>query len=136
MQLPMLVANFMQGIFQAANGSAVGYIFLTTSNAHMLEACGSDELRARYLPPLVEGRWFGTMCLSEPHAGSSLSDIRCMAEPLGDGSFKLTGTKMWISGGDQDVSENICTHGACSNARCTGGRKRHFVIFSAEISSD
>ena len=107
MQLPMLVANFMQGIFQAANGSAVGYIFLTTSNAHMLEACGSDALRARYLPPLVEGRWFGTMCLSEPHAGSSLSDIRCMAEPLGDGSFKLTGTKMWISGGDQDVSENI-----------------------------
>ena len=107
MQLPMLVANFMQGIFQAANGSAVGYIFLTTSNAHMLEACGSDVLRARYLPPLVEGRWFGTMCLSEPHAGSSLSDIRCMAEPLGDGSFKLTGTKMWISGGDQDVSENI-----------------------------
>ena len=107
MQLPMLVANFMQGIFQAANGSAVGYIFLTTSNAHMLEACGSDALRARYLPPLVEGRWFGTMCLSEPHAGSSLSDIRCLAEPLGDGSFKLTGTKMWISGGDQDVSENI-----------------------------
>ena len=107
MQLPMLVANFMQGIFQAANGSAVGYIFLTTSNAHMLEACGSDALRARYLPPLVEGRWFGTMCLSEPHAGSSLSDIRCMAEPLGDGSFSLTGTKMWISGGDQDVSENI-----------------------------
>jgi len=107
MQLPMLVANFMQGIFQAANGSAVGYIFLTTSNAHMLEACGSDALRARYLPPLVEGRWFGTMCLSEPHAGSSLSDIRCLAEPLGYGSFKLTGTKMWISGGDQDVSENI-----------------------------
>ena len=107
MQLPMLVANFMQGIFQAANGSAVGYIFLTTSNAHMLEACGSDALRARYLPPLVEGRWFGTMCLSEPHAGSSLSDIRCLAEPLGDGSFKMTGTKMWISGGDQDVSENI-----------------------------
>ena len=107
MQLPMLVANFMQGIFQAANGSAVGYIFLTTSNAHMLEACGSDALRARYLPPLVEGRWFGTMCLSEPHAGSSLSDIRCVAEPLGDGSFSLTGTKMWISGGDQDVSENI-----------------------------
>ncbi|MEK9534987.1 MAG: acyl-CoA dehydrogenase, partial [Halieaceae bacterium] len=82
-------------------------IFLTSSNAHMLQACGSEALRERYLPPLVEGRWFGTMCLSEPHAGSSLSDIRCMAEPVGDGSFKLTGTKMWISGGEQDISENI-----------------------------
>ncbi len=107
MQLPVMVANFMQGIFQAANAPAVGYVFLTSSNAHMLQACGSEALRERYLPPLVEGRWFGTMCLSEPHAGSSLSDIRCMAEPVGDGSHKLTGTKMWISGGEQDISENI-----------------------------
>ena len=107
MQLPVMVANFMQGIFQAANAPAVGYVFLTSSNAHMLQACGSEALRARYLPPLIEGRWFGTMCLSEPHAGSSLSDIRCMAEPVGDGSYKLTGTKMWISGGEQDISENI-----------------------------
>ncbi|MAA84839.1 MAG: acyl-CoA dehydrogenase, partial [Halieaceae bacterium] len=107
MQLPVVVANFMQGIFQAANAPAVGYVFLTSSNAHMLQACGSEALRERYLPPLVEGRWFGTMCLSEPHAGSSLSDIRCMAEPVGDGSYTLTGTKMWISGGEQDISENI-----------------------------
>ena len=107
MQLPVMVANFMQGIFQAANAPAVGYVFLTSSNAHMLQACGSEALRERYLPPLVEGRWFGTMCLSEPHAGSSLSDIRCMAEPVGDGSYTLTGTKMWISGGEQDISENI-----------------------------
>ena len=107
MQLPVMVANFMQGIFQAANAPATGYVFLTSSNAHMLQACGSEALRERYLPPLVEGRWFGTMCLSEPHAGSSLSDIRCLAEPVGDGSYKLTGTKMWISGGEQDISENI-----------------------------
>ena len=107
MQLPVMVANFMQGIFQAANAPATGYIFLTSSNAHMLQACGSEALRERYLPPLVEGRWFGTMCLSEPQAGSSLSDIRCSAEPVGDGSYKLTGAKMWISGGEQDISENI-----------------------------
>ena len=107
MQLPVVVANFMQGMFQAANAPATGYVFLTASNAHMLQACGSEALRERYLPPLVEGRWFGTMCLSEPHAGSSLSDIRCMADPVGDGSYKLNGTKMWISGGEQDISENI-----------------------------
>ena len=107
MQLPMVVANFMQGMFQAANAPAVGYVFLTQSNAHMLQACGSKALCERFLAPLIEGRWFGTMCLSEPHAGSSLSDIRCMAEPVGDGTYKLSGTKMWISGGEQDVSENI-----------------------------
>jgi alkylation response protein AidB-like acyl-CoA dehydrogenase len=107
MQLPILVANFMQGMFQAANAPAAGYVLLTQSNAHMLQACGNQALCDRFLAPLIEGRWFGTMCLSEPHAGSSLSDIRCMAEPKGDGSHKLTGTKMWISGGEQDVSENI-----------------------------
>lgn len=107
MQLPVMVANFMQGIFQAANAPAVGYVFLTSSNAHMLQACGSEALRERYLPPLVEGRWFGTMCLSEPQAGSSLADITTKAEPLADGSYKLTGTKMWISGGEQDLSDNI-----------------------------
>lgn len=107
MQLPIVVANFMQGMFQAANAPAVGYVFLTQSNAHMLQACGSQTLCDRFLAPLIEGRWFGTMCLSEPHAGSSLSDIRCMAEPVGDGTYKLSGTKMWISGGEQDVSENI-----------------------------
>ena len=100
----MLVANFMQGIFQAANGSAVGYIFLTTSNAHMLEACGSDALRERYLPPLVEGRWFGTMCMSEPHAGSSLSDIRCMDLQLSVGCFMVSGMNLWMSGGELVVS--------------------------------
>ena len=107
MQLPVMVANFMQGIFQAANAPAAGYVFVTSSNAHTLQVCYTEALRERYLPPLVEGRWFGTMCLSEPHAGSSLSDIRCVAEPVGDGSYRLTGTKMWIFGGEQDISENI-----------------------------
>jgi len=55
----------------------------------------------------MSGEWFGTMCLSEPQAGSSLADIRSKAEPLSDGSYKLTGTKMWISGGDHEITENI-----------------------------
>ena len=107
MQLPAVVTNLMQGIFQAANAPAVGYHFLTASNAHMLHACGSEALQAQFLAPMVEGRWLGTMCLSEPQAGSSLADIRTLASPAGDGSYHLTGTKMWISGGDQDISENI-----------------------------
>ena len=107
MQLPALVSNFVQGIFQAANAPALGYHFLTASNAHMLHACGSESLQAQFLAPMIEGRWLGTMCLSEPHAGSSLADIRTVATSKGDGLYHLSGTKMWISGGEQDISDNI-----------------------------
>jgi len=107
LQLPCVVTNLMQGILMAANAPALGYMTLTAGNAHMLQACGNDALKQRYLAPMVEGRWFGTMCLSEPQAGSSLSDIRTLATPVGDGSYRLSGTKMWISGGDHDLTENI-----------------------------
>ena len=73
----------------------------------MLNACGSDELKRKYLPNLVDGNWFGTMCLSEPQAGSSLADIRTKADLNTDGSYSISGTKMWISGGEQDITENI-----------------------------
>lgn len=107
LQLPCVVTNLMQGILMAANAPALGYMTLTAGNAHMLQACGDDALKQRYLAPMVEGRWFGTMCLSEPQAGSSLSDIRTLATPVGDGSYQLSGTKMWISGGDHDLTDNI-----------------------------
>ncbi len=107
MQLPWLVTQAMNGIFICANTALSSYPFLTTANANLLNTCGSAELKARYLKPLLEGRWYGTMCLSEPQAGSSLADITTKAIPLADGSYKIAGTKMWISGGDQDISENI-----------------------------
>ncbi|MEM7612862.1 MAG: acyl-CoA dehydrogenase family protein, partial [Pseudomonadota bacterium] len=107
MQLPWLVYSAMNGMFTCANNGATGYLFLTTANANMLNACGSDELKRRFLPPMLEGRWFGTMCLSETQAGSSLADIRTTATRRDDGSFSLVGTKMWISGGEQELSENI-----------------------------
>ena len=56
---------------------------------------------------MLEGRYFGTMCLSEPDAGSSLADITTKAVPAGDGTYRLTGTKMWITGGDHELTENI-----------------------------
>jgi alkylation response protein AidB-like acyl-CoA dehydrogenase len=107
MQLPHIVSMFCTGIFCAANAPAHGYAFLTAAAAKMLNACGSEQLKSEYLQPLIDGRWFGTMCLSETQAGSSLADIKTKAEPLDDGTYKLTGTKMWISGGDQDISDNI-----------------------------
>ena len=107
MQLPWMVDQALNGMFVCANNPIHTYLFLTQGVANMLNVCGSDELKAKYLNKLVEGEWFGTMCLSEPQAGSSLADIRSKAEPLADGSYKISGTKMWISGGEQDLSDNI-----------------------------
>lgn len=107
MQLPFAVYHAINGLFTCANTAASNYLFLTAANANMLSACGSEELKARFLPPMLEGRWFGTMCLSETQAGSSLADIRTVATPQDDGTYHLEGTKMWISGGDHPLSENI-----------------------------
>lgn len=107
LQLPMVVNLLANGIFTCANLPVSNYAFLTAANARMLRAFGSPEQRRLFLPPMLEGRWFGTMCLSEPQAGSSLSDIMARAEPRTDGTFRIVGSKMWISGGDHELSENI-----------------------------
>ena len=107
MQLPWMMDQALNGMFVCANNPAHIYLFLTQGVANMLNACGSDELKRKYLPDLVEGNWFGTMCLSEPQAGSSLADIRTKADLNADGSYSISGTKMWISGGEQDITENI-----------------------------
>lgn len=97
-------AGFM---FSAANIGTTGYPFLTIGAANLIAAFGSEEQKRLFLKPMVEGRFFGTMCLSEPQAGSSLSDITTRAEPQPDGTYHIIGRKMWISGGDQNISENI-----------------------------
>ncbi|NNF16623.1 MAG: acyl-CoA dehydrogenase [Gammaproteobacteria bacterium] len=107
LQMPYVAQAAMNGMFSAANGPVYGFVMLTTAAANMLNAFGSDEQKALYLPPMIEGRWFGTMCLSETQAGSSLSDIRTRAQPRGDGAYNITGTKMWISGGENNICENI-----------------------------
>ncbi len=107
LQLPHVVAAAVSAWFQAANCGTAGYPFLTQANAHLLAAHGSPEMVERYVRPMLEGRFFGTMCLSEPQAGSSLADVTTTAEPQDDGSFRLRGNKMWISGGDHELSETI-----------------------------
>ncbi len=107
MQLPATVAQACLGVLKAADCPTVGYLMLTKAAANLLDAHGTDEQKRLYMAPLHEGRYFGTMCLSEPDVGSSLGDMRTRAEPAGDGTYRLRGNKMWISGGDQDVSENI-----------------------------
>ena len=107
LQLPFVVTMAVNGMFTAANLGVANYAFLTIANANLIAAFGTDEQKRLFLPPMLEGRWFGTMCLSEPQAGSSLSDITTRAEPRGDGTWRLSGSKMWISGGDHEIAENI-----------------------------
>ncbi|MFI9507882.1 acyl-CoA dehydrogenase [Nocardia sp. NPDC052566] len=107
MQLPSTVARAAMAWFHAANIATAGYPFLTIANANLLAHHGSEQQVNDYVRPMLEGRYFGTMCLSEPQAGSSLADITTRAVPQADGTYRLFGTKMWISGGDHELSENI-----------------------------
>ena len=106
-QLPWLITQACYAQFYAANISTTAYGFLTAAAANLLRAYGSDTQKATYLPLMLEGRYFGTMAMSEPQAGSSLADIRTRADLAGDGSYRLYGNKMWISGGEHELSENI-----------------------------
>lgn len=107
MQLPWTVAQACYSMFQAANIGASVYYFLTISAANVLRKFGTEEQKALFMRPMLEGRFFGTMCLSEPQAGSSLADIRTKAVRESNGSYRILGNKMWISCGQQDISENI-----------------------------
>ncbi|MEQ1516817.1 MAG: acyl-CoA dehydrogenase [Usitatibacteraceae bacterium] len=107
MQLPCVIEKACKAWFMAANVATAGYPFLTTANANLLLKHGTKEQIETYARPLLAGRFLGTMCLSEPQAGSSLSDIKTRAEAEADGSYRLTGNKMWISGGEHELSENI-----------------------------
>ncbi|WP_456255355.1 acyl-CoA dehydrogenase [Pseudomonas iridis] len=107
MQLPTLLSQACFAHFQSANAASTSYPFLTMGAANLIESFGTDEQKQRFLQPMIDGRFFGTMALTEPHAGSSLSDIRTRAEPASDGTYRLKGNKIFISGGDHPLSENI-----------------------------
>ncbi len=107
MQLPNLLSQACFAHFQSANIATSSYAMLTMGAANLIEAFGSEEQKQRFLQPMIEGRFFGTMALTEPHAGSSLADIRTRAEPAGDGTYRIKGNKIFISGGDHPLSENI-----------------------------
>jgi alkylation response protein AidB-like acyl-CoA dehydrogenase len=105
-QLPLAVATAGGLYLMAANLSAYGLAGLTTGAAHLLEAFGSEPLKERWLAPLYEGTFTGTMALTEPQAGSSLADVSVRATPVGD-HFRLSGSKIFISGGDHDLGGNV-----------------------------
>jgi alkylation response protein AidB-like acyl-CoA dehydrogenase len=111
MQLPLAVAKAAFAYYKGANVATAGYAMLTIGNANLLLAHGSPAQVDAFVRPQLAGRFFGTMCLSEPQAGSSLSDVSTRAEferdsPLGP-QYRLTGNKMWISAGEHELSETI-----------------------------
>jgi alkylation response protein AidB-like acyl-CoA dehydrogenase len=111
MQLPTVVEKAGLAYLHAANVGTSAYPLLTMGNANLLLAHGNAAQIETFVKPELEGRYFGTMCLSEPQAGSSLSDIATRADYECESAFgaqyRLTGNKMWISGGDHELSENI-----------------------------
>jgi butyryl-CoA dehydrogenase len=106
-ELPTLVQVMATAYLMAANLNAYGYVGLTNGAAHLIEAFGSDELKERFMDRMYSGEWTGTMALTEPHAGSSLGDIRSTATPTEEGHFLIKGSKIFISGADHGITENV-----------------------------
>jgi alkylation response protein AidB-like acyl-CoA dehydrogenase len=105
--LPHVVGLILREMVCSANMAFGTYAGLSQGAINAITAHGSEDLKQRFLPPLIDGRWTGTMCLTEPHCGSDLGLLKTRAEPAGDGSYRVTGTKIFVTGGEHDLSENI-----------------------------
>jgi alkylation response protein AidB-like acyl-CoA dehydrogenase len=105
--MPKLLGCLLEEMFWAANASLYLYGTLTVGAAICIDAHGSEAQKSTYLPRLYRGEWTGAMALTEPHAGSDLGIMRTRAEPQPDGSYRLTGNKIFITSGDHDLAENI-----------------------------
>jgi alkylation response protein AidB-like acyl-CoA dehydrogenase len=106
-KLPAAVASLSNAYLMAGNLSAYAYAGLTASAARLIETFGNDALRDEYMQRMYAGEWTGTMALTEPQAGSSLSDVKTRATPTDGAHYLMSGSKIFISGGDQDMTENI-----------------------------
>ena len=107
LQLPLLVHTAANYILDAANNHLPGYSGLTSGATELIIEFASKDLKEKYTPKMLTGEWGGTMCLTEPQAGSSLSDIVTKATPIEDGKYKISGQKIFISGGDHQYADNI-----------------------------
>ena len=108
MQLPEVIMSMCMGYFTSANASTSGYPFLTIAAANLIKSFANESLKQQFLPAMLKGKFSGTMALTEPEAGSSLADIRTQAKPVeGQDYFHIKGSKMYISGGDHELTDNI-----------------------------
>jgi butyryl-CoA dehydrogenase len=107
MQLPHVISAAAFCTLDAANVATASYPLLTVGAANLIAEFGSDEQKATWLPGMFNGRFGGTMALTEPDAGSSLADLRTVARAQADGSYQVEGTKIWISAGEHELTDNI-----------------------------
>tara|TARA_R100001369_G_scaffold92726_3_gene139381 strand:- start:2387 stop:3958 length:1572 start_codon:yes stop_codon:yes gene_type:complete len=107
LQLPFIIHTASAYIQEAANNHLPGYAGLTQGAAELIVHFANEDLKETYVPKMLSGAWGGTMCLTEPQAGSSLSDITTKATPTQEGYYKISGQKIFISGGDHQYAENI-----------------------------
>lgn len=105
--MPASLLHAVNFIFASANYSGSVYSGLTMGAATLILTFGSDELKQAFLPPMLEGTWQGTMALTEPEAGTSLGDIATSATPVDDGTYRISGEKIFISAGDHDGVDNV-----------------------------
>ncbi len=105
--LPIMVSMMVAEFGQSANQSFAMYPGLTSAASNALEAVGPDWMKKAVLPKMVSGEWAGTMCLTEPHCGTDLRLMKTRAIEQPDGTYRMTGTKIFISGGDQDLTDNV-----------------------------
>jgi acyl-CoA dehydrogenase len=106
---------------------------LTTGAAKAVKAVGTDDQRRRYLEKLVSGEWTGAMNLTEPQAGSDLSAVKTRAEAAGDGRYRLSGQKIYITYGDHDVADNVIHLVLARLPGCPGRNPRHFDVSRAQV---
>ncbi|ORU92033.1 MAG: acyl-CoA dehydrogenase [Cycloclasticus sp. symbiont of Bathymodiolus heckerae] len=105
--LPHYIANSVDEMIISSNISFSIYMGLTIGAYNAVEKFGTEELKKKFLPNMVSGKWSGTMCLTEPHCGTDLGLIRSKAIPQDDGSYNISGSKIFISAGEHDLTENI-----------------------------
>jgi butyryl-CoA dehydrogenase len=107
LQLPFMIHTASAYILEAANNHLPGYVGLTQGAAELIVNFANEDLKKTYVPKMLAGIWGGTMCLTEPQAGSSLSDVTTKAVPTQEGYYKISGQKIFISGGDHQYAENV-----------------------------
>jgi butyryl-CoA dehydrogenase len=107
LQLPLMIFNAGHHIFQAANNGCQGYFSLTSGAAALITSFGTRKQIDTFVPKMFEGRWQGTMALTEPQAGSSLTDITSSAKPLDGDRYRIKGQKIFISGGQHEGADNF-----------------------------
>jgi len=128
MQLPDIIIRLMNAYFYAGNAATAGYVLLCVAAGNLIQEFGSDEQKTTFLPYMRTGRFTGTMALTEPDQGSALQDMSTRAEPATDGSYRLFGQKMYISGGDHELTENII-HMVLAKTVCPSEGKEGISLF-------